>query len=90
MTELILKGLTKEYETGSTAVSDINLTVASGELMVLLGPSGCGKTTTLRLIAGLLSPTSGDILFDGRSILNTPPESGKRSWSFKKMPCSHL
>jgi ABC-type Fe3+/spermidine/putrescine transport system ATPase subunit len=42
--------------------------------MVLLSPSGCGKTTTLRLIAGLLQPSSGDVLFDGVSVLDLPPE----------------
>lgn len=52
----------------------LDLSVASGELLALLGPSGCGKTTTLRLIAGLLDPTGGDILFDGRSALRVPPE----------------
>ncbi len=74
MTTLTLHNLTKEYVPEVTAVSNLNLTVHDGELMALLGPSGCGKSTTLRLIAGLLRPTAGDVLFNGRSILNTPPE----------------
>ncbi|MCP4356444.1 MAG: ABC transporter ATP-binding protein, partial [Chloroflexi bacterium] len=74
MTTLTLQNLTKEYAPGVTAVSDLNLTINEGELMVLLGPSGCGKTTTLRLISGLLQPTRGDVLFDGRSVLTVPPE----------------
>ncbi len=74
MTTLTLKNLSKEYAPGVTAVTDLNLTVQDGELMALLGPSGCGKTTTLRLIAGLLSPTAGDVLFDGRSVRNVLPE----------------
>ncbi|HID53007.1 MAG TPA: ABC transporter ATP-binding protein, partial [Anaerolineae bacterium] len=74
MTTLTLKNLSKEYAPGVTAVTNLNLTVQDGELMALLGPSGCGKTTTLRMVAGLLSPTEGDVLFDGRSVLNTPPE----------------
>ncbi len=74
MTTLTLRNLTKEYVPGVTAVSNLNLTVNEGELMVLLGPSGCGKTTTLRLIAGLLKPTHGDVLFDGASALAVPPE----------------
>jgi putative spermidine/putrescine transport system ATP-binding protein len=54
------------------AVADMSLTIPPGELVVLLGPSGCGKTTTLRMIAGFLQPTEGDIRLDGRSILPLP------------------
>lgn len=50
-----------------SALKDISLTVPSGELVALLGPSGCGKTTLLRIIAGLETPDSGQILFDGES-----------------------
>jgi ABC-type Fe3+/spermidine/putrescine transport system ATPase subunit len=74
MTTLTLQNLGKEYWDGFAAVSDLNLTVNEGELMVLLGPSGCGKTTTLRLISGLDKPSSGDVLFDGRSVLGVPAE----------------
>lgn len=74
MTTLVLKDLTKEFTPGIPAVSELNLTVREGELMVLLGPSGCGKTTTLRLIAGLLPPTKGDVQFNGDSVLEVPPE----------------
>jgi len=54
------------------AVAEMSLTIPPGELVVLLGPSGCGKTTTLRMIAGFLQPTEGDIRLDGRSILPLP------------------
>lgn len=74
MTALTLSNVTKVYESGTAAISDLDLRVESGELLVILGPSGCGKTTTLRLIAGLLQPTAGDILFDGQSVLGLPPE----------------
>lgn len=74
MTALTLANLTKEYTPGVPAVADLNLSVKDGELLVLLGPSGCGKTTILRLIAGLLKPTRGDVLLDERSVLKTPPE----------------
>lgn len=50
----------------------INLNVATGEIVCLLGPSGCGKTTLLRIIAGLEQSSSGDVLFNGNSILATP------------------
>lgn len=53
----------------------MTLDVPTGELTALLGPSGCGKTTTMKMIAGLLTPTSGDITFDGRSILKEKPEN---------------
>jgi putative spermidine/putrescine transport system ATP-binding protein len=55
------------------AVDTISLEVAPGELMVLLGPSGCGKTTTLRLVAGFITPDDGDIRLDGQSIVTLPP-----------------
>jgi ABC-type Fe3+/spermidine/putrescine transport system ATPase subunit len=61
------KGITKKYG-AVTAVEDLNLTIESGALHFLLGPSGCGKTTTLRMLAGLETPTSGQILFDGRDV----------------------
>ena len=54
-----------------TAVSDLDLTIGDGELFCLIGPSGCGKTTTLRMIAGLLDPTAGRILF-GDEIIADP------------------
>ena len=56
------------------ALENLSLESEPGELLVLLGPSGAGKTTTLGLIAGLLKPTTGDIRFDGMSVLGLPPE----------------
>jgi putative spermidine/putrescine transport system ATP-binding protein len=62
-----LRNLTLSY--GKTvAVPNLNLDVVEGELIALLGPSGCGKTTTMRAIAGLLTPTSGTIAIDGRDV----------------------
>jgi putative spermidine/putrescine transport system ATP-binding protein len=69
---LSLRNLTRRFGTHA-AVDDVSLEVAPGELVVLLGPSGCGKTTTLRLIAGFLSPDEGDIRLDDSSIIGLPP-----------------
>ena len=84
MTTLTLVNLTKTYAPDITAVFGLDLTVHEGELMALLGPSGCGKTTTLRLIAGLLAPTSGNVLFNGRSVLSVPPEKREAVMVFQE------
>ncbi len=76
MTRVLLRELTKTYSGAATPSLDrLTLDVPSGELTALLGPSGCGKTTTMKMIAGLLTPTSGDITFDGRSVLRDKPEA---------------
>jgi ABC-2 type transport system ATP-binding protein len=66
-----LAGLTKRYD-GFTAVNGIDLTVRRGELFGLLGPNGAGKTTTLRMVAGILQPTSGTISVGGVSLADDP------------------
>ncbi len=68
-----LRHITKEFEDGFTAVSDFNLKVRRGEFVTFLGPSGCGRTTTLRMIAGFDTPTSGEILLNGKNITDLPP-----------------
>ena len=66
-----LRELTKLF--GDTrAVDRVSLTIEPGSMVALLGPSGCGKTTTLRMIAGLVEPSAGDILLDERSITGLP------------------
>ena len=72
MSRLSLDGLRKTYG-ASVAVASVSLDVADGELVVLLGPSGCGKTTTLRMVAGFVEATAGDVRLDGRSIIALPP-----------------
>ena len=72
MSRLQLDGLGKSYG-GAAAVSDVTLDIAEGEMVVLLGPSGCGKTTILRMVAGFVPPTAGDIRLDGQSIVALPP-----------------
>jgi ABC-type Fe3+/spermidine/putrescine transport system ATPase subunit len=76
MVEVQLHGLTKRFrpKKPDAAVHELDLTIGAGKITVLLGPSGCGKTTTLKMIAGLLHPTSGDITFDGQSVVAIPAE----------------
>jgi putative spermidine/putrescine transport system ATP-binding protein len=69
---LTLDSLGKRFG-AQAAVDGVDLEVRPGELIVLLGPSGCGKTTTLRMIAGFVAPTTGDIRLDGASIVALPP-----------------
>lgn len=57
-----------------TAIENLNLKIEDGEFFTFLGPSGCGKTTTLRSLVGFLNPTSGEILVDGKNILEVPVE----------------
>jgi len=73
MATVRLENVRKVYDNGKVAVADANLTVADGELLVLVGPSGCGKTTLLRAIAGLESITSGTIAIDGRTVNDLAP-----------------
>ena len=69
--DLAISGLTKVFGT-STAVDGVTLRIGAGEMVALLGPSGCGKTTTLRMIAGLVEPTEGDVLIGGSRITHIP------------------
>lgn len=70
---LLLRGVTKTYPNGFTAVTDLDLDVPRGSFIALLGPSGCGKTTTLRMVAGLETPTDGAITLAGQDITRLKP-----------------
>jgi ABC-type Fe3+/spermidine/putrescine transport system ATPase subunit len=70
-TALEITALTKRYGE-AVAVDGFSLSVERGKLVALLGPSGCGKTTTLRMIAGLIEPTSGHIVLEGRPVDRVP------------------
>ena len=63
-----LQGVAKEYPDGTTAVQDLSLDMAPGELVCLVGPSGCGKTTTMKMINRLVEPTRGRIVLDGDDV----------------------
>ncbi len=68
MAEVTLNNITKKFGEDIVAVKDLSMDIADGEFLVLLGPSGCGKTTTLRMIAGLDTQTSGDIHIGNRLV----------------------
>src|ERR1700729_1643616 len=70
--EVELRALTKRYD-DFLAVDAIAATIPAGEFFSLLGPAGCGKTTTLRMIAGFVRPTEGEILLDGVDVAQVPP-----------------
>ncbi|WP_067709899.1 taurine ABC transporter ATP-binding subunit [Erwinia sp. ErVv1] len=72
---LAVSHLTARYD-GHPALEDINLSIASGELVVVLGPSGCGKTTLLNLVAGFLPAESGSITLDGKAVTGPGAERG--------------
>lgn len=83
---LKLENLTKTFGTGNqtvTAANNINLSVREGELVTLLGPSGCGKTTTLRMIAGFQTPTSGHVYIDKAEMENIPPNKRPTAMVFQ-------
>ena len=71
MSKVELIKLTKRYGSDEEAVKDVVLDIKENEVFSLLGPSGCGKTTTLRMIAGLQEPTSGEILIDGKIVYSS-------------------
>jgi iron(III) transport system ATP-binding protein len=81
-----LRGLTKRYGSHA-AVDDVSLTIEHGSLVCLLGPSGCGKTTTLRLIAGFVEPSAGEIRVGERIVSSAartlPPEQRNMSMIFQ-------
>lgn len=69
-----LTGVSKTYENGVKALIDINIDFESDKIYTVVGPSGCGKTTLLNIISGLLEPTAGKILINGRDVTNIPAE----------------
>jgi multiple sugar transport system ATP-binding protein len=79
---LELRSLTKEFGK-AIAVNDLNIACAEREFLVIFGPAGAGKTTTLRMIAGVLQPTRGEIYFRGRSLKGVSPEHRNMSMVFE-------
>src|SRR5262245_41530983 len=82
MSTLTLANVTRAFG-DFTAVDDISLKVADGEFVTLLGPSGCGKTTTLRMVAGFMSPDRGEIWFGDRRMTDVPPHRRNTAMVFQ-------
>ena len=86
MGQLELQHLRKEFDDGGNtivAVDDLNLEIEDGEFLILVGPSGCGKSTTLRCIAGLETPTGGDIVLDDVSVVDRKPKARNMAMVFQ-------
>ena len=79
-----LKDLTMVYDAETEALSHLNLYIRKKEFVTLLGPSGCGKTTTLRMIAGFETPSSGQVIFEGKDITHLPPYKRRVNTVFQK------
>ncbi len=73
MENIVLQGISHNYGENQV-LRNINIQIAQGEFFTLLGPSGCGKTTLLRILAGFITPSQGQILLDGKDITALPPE----------------
>jgi len=74
MAEIVFDHVSKVFDDGTLAVSDLNLTVQDGSLMVLVGPSGCGKTTSLRMVAGLEDVSAGEVRIGDRVVNEVAPK----------------
>src|SRR6201990_430251 len=74
MAEIVLDRVTKSYPNGATAVKDLSITIADGEVISLVGHSGCGKSTTLNMIAGLEDISSGELLIGGERVNEKAPK----------------
>lgn len=81
-----VRNLSKTYDGGVRALEDINLGFPKGKLTTLLGPSGCGKTTMLKIIAGLLDPTAGEVYVNGKHVTKPGPERAFVFQDFALMP----
>jgi len=79
-----LTNVTKKFD-GLVAVNNISFQVPRGSFFSILGPSGCGKTTTLKMIAGFLEPTSGDVAIGGHSVKNVPPNHRPVNMVFQQL-----
>jgi NitT/TauT family transport system ATP-binding protein len=81
-----IRGVGKRYATGVEALQDVSVSFPRGRLTTLLGPSGCGKTTLLKIVAGLIPPTVGEVRIDGRRVEGPGPERAFVFQDFALLP----
>ncbi|MET8851684.1 sn-glycerol-3-phosphate ABC transporter ATP-binding protein UgpC [Amycolatopsis sp. NPDC004625] len=74
MAEIVLDKVSKKYPDGALAVSEVDITIADGEFIILVGPSGCGKSTTLNMVAGLEDISAGELRIDGQRVNEKAPK----------------
>ncbi len=86
MSEVEVKGIAKTYDNGLEALRDVNLAFPKGQLSTLLGPSGCGKTTLLKIIAGLISKSGGEVRVKGKPVDGPGPERAFVFQDFALLP----
>jgi NitT/TauT family transport system ATP-binding protein len=84
------KEVAKTYDTGVEALRDVSLVIPAGELTTFLGPSGCGKTTLLKIIAGLLPPSSGEIWIKDKKVAGPGPERAFVFQDFALLPWANV
>jgi NitT/TauT family transport system ATP-binding protein len=85
-----VRGVSKTYDTGVEALRAVSLSLPSGKLSTFLGPSGCGKTTLLKIIAGLVAPSSGEIWVKGQKINGPGPERAFVFQEFALLPWANV
>jgi ABC-type Fe3+/spermidine/putrescine transport system ATPase subunit len=84
MPEVELKGISKHYDT-VRAADEVDLTIKDGEYVTILGPSGCGKTTLIRMIAGIIVPTKGEVYIGGKNMKGVPIEERDIGYVFQNI-----
>lgn len=85
-----VKGIDKTYDGGVEALKDVNLEIPRGKLSTFLGPSGCGKTTLLKIIAGLIPPSRGEVWVKGKKVTGPGPERAFVFQDFALLPWANV
>ena len=83
MAQIQLQGVSRRFENGTEAVSDVDLEIEDGEFMILVGPSGCGKSTLLRMIVGLEDVTEGSVRIGDEDVTNRAPRDRNLAMVFQ-------